>query len=150
MNENIKSISIVKTLKQIGDYIKENVKEEFAEMNLTGSQGMVVGTLAHNGEMKISDISKKMGLSNSTVSGIIDRLEKQGFVERVRSEEDRRIVLVRITPEFKKKSKKHFTAINKKIDIIMNEASREDIDKIIDGLNILKELIDKNAKKENR
>ena len=143
MVEESRSISIVKVLKQLGDFIKQNIENEFEEMNITGSQGMLIGTLAHNGEMKISDLSDRMGLSNSTVSGIIDRLEKQKYVERIRSKEDRRVVHVRITPKFRKKAKKHFNEIDKKIDTIMNEATLEEVNKIFEGLNILKRLMDR-------
>ena len=65
--------------------LKHSMGQHFNPMNLTGPQGMMMGILSHDGEMKISDLSEKIGLSNSTVSGIIDRLEKQGLVERTRS-----------------------------------------------------------------
>lgn len=143
MEEEKRSISIVKVLKQLGDYIKQNVENEFKEMKLTGTQGMLIGTLAHDGEMKISDLSDKIGLSNSTVSGIIDRLEKPGYVERIRSKEDRRVVHVRVTPEFRKKVKEHFDKIDTKIDTIMNKATPEEVNKVFEGLNILKKLMDK-------
>ncbi len=143
MEEEKRSISIVKVLKQLGDYIKQNVENEFKEMKLTGTQGMLIGTLAHDGEMKISDLSDKIGLSNSTVSGIIDRLEKPGYVERIRSKEDRRVVHVRVTPEFRKKAKEHFDKIDTKIDTIMNKATPEEVNKVFEGLNILKKLMDK-------
>ncbi|MGO1712174.1 MAG: MarR family winged helix-turn-helix transcriptional regulator, partial [Senegalia sp. (in: firmicutes)] len=97
-------MSIVKLLKRVMDSIKHNIECEFKEMNLTGPQGMLMGILTKDGEMKISELSKKMGLSNSTVSGIIDRMERDGFVERTRSKEDRRVVNVKMTDDFKEKS----------------------------------------------
>lgn len=138
-----KSIGIVKLLKQVVHSIKKNVKNEFEEMGLTGSQGMLMGTLAHNGEMKISDLSKRMGLSNSTVSGIIDRLEKQGYVERIRSKNDRRVVYVSVACKFRKKAKMHFSEIEGTIESIMNEATPEEVDKVFEGLSILKEIIER-------
>ena len=38
-----------------------------------------------------------LGVSLSNASGLIDRLEERGFVERTRVPEDRRIVMVRVT-----------------------------------------------------
>ena len=52
--------------------------------------------------MKITEFSNQLCLSNSTVSGIIDRLEKQEMVVRERSEEDKRVVYVSISPNLKK------------------------------------------------
>ncbi|MEC9488922.1 MAG: MarR family transcriptional regulator [Halanaerobium sp.] len=142
------SIGIARLLKQVLDAIKQNIEREFREMNLTGSQGMLVGILAHNGEMKISDLSARMGLSNSTVSGIIDRLEKQGCVERIRSKEDRRVVFVRVTADFNKKAKSNFNRIEHKIESIMKEATEEEIDRILDGLKILQKLLDRKLEGE--
>lgn len=55
---------------------------------------MVLYTLGKHGSMKLSDISEKLSISNSTISGIVDRLEKQKYVERIRSKEDRRVIYV--------------------------------------------------------
>ncbi len=143
MEEMNVSIGIFKIIRQLKDSIKQNIEEEFGEMDITGTQGMLVGTLAHEGEMKISELSAKMGLSNSTVSGMIDRLEKQGMVERSRSEDDRRVVNVRVTANLRKAAKSHFTAIENKIESILNEATPEEVQKVVEGFQILKELLNR-------
>lgn len=102
MEDINKSIKVIKLLKQVMDEIRQNIEHQFREMHLTGPQGMIMGILSNFGEMKISDLSEKIGLSNSTVSGIIDRLEKQHLVERIRSREDRRVVYVRVSAKCKK------------------------------------------------
>ncbi|NBI05999.1 MarR family winged helix-turn-helix transcriptional regulator [Senegalia massiliensis] len=140
-------ISIVKLLKNVMDTMKRNIEDEFKEMNLTGPQGMLIGILSKYEEMKISDISQKMGLSNSTVSGIVDRMEKQGYIERIRSKEDRRVVHVKITPSFKEKSKNHFSKVENKIDDIIKNGTKEEIEKIYEGLETLKKVLDRNEKK---
>lgn len=143
MEELTKSIQIVRMLRQIMDDIRDNIQEDFKEMNLTGTQGMIVGVLAHHGEMKISELSNRMGLSNSTISGIIDRLEKQGIVSRIRSKKDRRVVYVQITADFQKKAKKYFNQFENNIAEVMNDITQEEIDKIFEGLNLLKELMER-------
>jgi DNA-binding MarR family transcriptional regulator len=45
----------------------------------------------------MSAIAKKMGHSTAAATGLVDRLEKLGFVERVHAAEDRRKIMVRIT-----------------------------------------------------
>lgn len=140
-------ISIVKLLKNVMDTMKRNIEDEFKEMNLTGPQGMLIGILSKYEEMKISDISQKMGLSNSTVSGIVDRMEKQGYIERIRSKEDRRVVHVKITPSFKEKSKNNFSKVENKIDDIIKNGTKEEIEKIYEGLETLKKVLDRNEKK---
>lgn len=47
----------------------------------------------------MSDIAKKMGHSTAAATGLVDRLEKLNYVERVHAAEDRRKIMVRITPQ---------------------------------------------------
>jgi len=143
MEEISKSMKVIKTLKQVMAAIKQNVGQQFKKMNITGPQGMLMGTLAHYGEMKISDLSEKLGLSNSTVSGIIDRLEKQGLVERTRSKEDRRVVYVCVTSEFKRNADEHFCEIEKVFADMMNKATPIELDTILEGLDTLRKVMDR-------
>ena len=47
----------------------------------------------------MSDIAKKMGHSTAAATGLVDRLEKLSYVERVHAAEDRRKIMVRITSQ---------------------------------------------------
>jgi len=143
MEEINNGIKVIKVLKQVMDALRQNMKHQFKEMNLTGSQGMLVGTLVHYGDMKITDLSEKLGLSNSTVSGIVDRLEEQGLVERIRSKEDRRVVYVALTSEFKKRAKEHFQEMEKGLETIMNKATPQELKIILEGLVTLKKVMEK-------
>ena len=128
--------------------IKQSMGQHFNAMNLTGPQGMMMGILSHDGEMKISDLSEKLGLSNSTVSGIIDRLEKQGLVERTRSLEDRRVVYVNVSTEFRKNSKENFCKIEKTFEDIMTKATTEEVEVILKGLDTLEQILDRQKKND--
>ena len=79
--------------------MKLYMHDYFKQYELTPPQGMLVFILNKHQQLKISDISKKMGLSNSTVSSLVDRLEGQGLVERIRSDKDRRVVWVQLSKE---------------------------------------------------
>ncbi|WP_353095804.1 MarR family transcriptional regulator [Tissierella praeacuta] len=50
-------------------------------------------------EMYMSKIGERMLLSNANITGLIDRLEEQSLVKRVRSVEDRRKIVIKITKE---------------------------------------------------
>lgn len=143
MEEIDNGIKVLKVLKQIINMMKHNMRHHFKKMDITGPQGMLMGILAHYGEMKISDLSEKLGLSNSTVSGIIDRLEKQGYVERTRSTEDRRVVYVNITSEYKKIAQEHFNEIERKFADMLSKATSEELNAIFEGLNTLKNVMER-------
>ncbi|MFN7135523.1 MAG: MarR family winged helix-turn-helix transcriptional regulator, partial [Myxococcales bacterium] len=45
----------------------------------------------------VGELSRRVGVTDKTCTGLVDRLEEKGFVERVRDDEDRRVVRVRLT-----------------------------------------------------
>ncbi|MFA5522151.1 MAG: MarR family transcriptional regulator [Castellaniella sp.] len=48
--------------------------------------------------MKMSELSRRMMVTNGNITGITDQLEKEGLVERVKVATDRRSSLIRLTP----------------------------------------------------
>jgi len=65
--------------------------------DLTVSQFGVMETLFHLGPLPHCDISSKQLKSTGNMTLVIDNLEKRGLVERIRSTEDRRVVMVHLT-----------------------------------------------------
>lgn len=59
------------------------------------SQMHVLWLLQHHGAMSMSRLAEFLDVSLSNATGLIDRMEEHGFIERVRVPDDRRIVLVR-------------------------------------------------------
>lgn len=64
------------------------------------------------GELPLSKIGDRLQVHPASVTGAIDKLEQQGFVERVRHAEDRRTVLARITPEGRAVAERSTAALN--------------------------------------
>jgi len=69
---------------------------------LTGSQLLVLKMLEPKGRISLSELSERIRAKNSTVTGIIDRMERDGLVLRRRSDEDRRVVHLELAPKGKK------------------------------------------------
>lgn len=113
------------------------------KMGITMPQRMVIGMLFRHTELKISDLSHKLGLSNSTVSGIVDRLEKQNIVVRVRGEKDRRVVRVRLSQPFADKHQDLQKNMESNLEELLSKSTQEEIERIIDGLTILKDVLDR-------
>ena len=59
----------------------------------------VMWLLQHHGDLPMSRLAELLDVSFSNATGIIDRMEERGLVERVRVPDDRRVVLVRIAPK---------------------------------------------------
>jgi len=77
-------------------------KELARRADLTGPQLTVVKMLEQIGDLSLSELSERIRAQNSTVTGIIDRMEREGLVVRERSKEDRRVVYIRLTPKGRK------------------------------------------------
>lgn len=73
-------------------------KEVARELGLTGPQVSAIKILETFGDISLSELSDRMSARNSTITGVVDRMERNGLVERIRSEEDRRVTLIRLTP----------------------------------------------------
>ena len=71
--------------------------ERLVRLGISMTQLHVMHLLDRHGEMAMSRLADMLDVSLSAATGLIDRVEERGFVERIRVPEDRRIVLVRIT-----------------------------------------------------
>ena len=71
--------------------------ERVLRRGLSMAQLHILYTLQRNGEMPMSRLAEVLNVSLSNATGLIDRIEERGFVERTRVPEDRRIVLIRVT-----------------------------------------------------
>jgi len=64
---------------------------------LTGPQCAVLRTLAAEGLLSSASLSRRLYVTPSNITGIIDRLEKKGLVERNKKDGDRRVALIALT-----------------------------------------------------
>jgi DNA-binding MarR family transcriptional regulator len=72
-------------------------KELARQVDLTGPQLTVLKMLEGMGDISLSELSERIRAQNSTVTGIIDRMEREGLVTRARSTEDRRVIKIKLT-----------------------------------------------------
>lgn len=74
-----------------------NLSTELNRGNVSYPQFFLLAYLSSEEYLTMSDIAKKMGHSTAAATGLVDRLEKLGYVERIHAAEDRRKIMVRIT-----------------------------------------------------
>lgn len=90
---------IIETIIYLYTESRRITKELAKRAQLTGPQLTVVKMLETIGELSLTELSEKIRAQNSTVTGIIDRMEREDLVVRERSKEDRRVVKIRLTPK---------------------------------------------------
>ena len=67
------------------------------EFGLTGPQSWVLRNLVRKGPLSSAQLSRRSYATPANITGIIDRLEKKGLVERIRKRGDRRVALITLT-----------------------------------------------------
>lgn len=112
------------------------------QFGLTGPQSVVVRLLLNSGSMSSAELSRLMYVTPSNITGIIDRLEKKGLVERVRKEGDRRIALIVLTENGKEMSKNIPDPIEKKLIKQLTDLENEHVQILAMAMNQILNLID--------
>jgi len=69
------------------------------KLGITYPQYLVLLVLWENDGMPVNDIAHKLILNTNTVTPLLKRMETMGLISRIRSEEDERKVIVRLTPK---------------------------------------------------
>lgn len=72
--------------------------ERLVRQGISMAQLHVMNLLERHGEMPMNRLAEMIDVSDSNATGLIDRVEERGFVERIRVPADRRMVMVRLTP----------------------------------------------------
>jgi DNA-binding MarR family transcriptional regulator len=74
-----------------------DLSRELNRGNVSYAQFFLLGYLSSEQQLTMTDISRKMGHSTAAATGLVDRLEKLGYVQRLHAADDRRKVMVQIT-----------------------------------------------------
>lgn len=77
--------------------LQRGVEKNLASIDLTLAEVRIMKILREKGSTPMNYFSQETMLSQPSITGIVDKLEDRGLVERVRSREDRREVLIAIT-----------------------------------------------------
>jgi DNA-binding MarR family transcriptional regulator len=97
--------SIVETIIYLYTESRRLTKGLASQFGLTGPQLTVVKLLESFENLSLSSLSERIRAQNSTVTGIIDRMEREGLVRRVRSTTDRRVVHISLSEKGQKLAK---------------------------------------------
>jgi DNA-binding MarR family transcriptional regulator len=97
ISRDIPITEIMQSLRRIIKAIQNYSYEVSEKFGITGPQLWALKTISQHEGLSLGELSKGMYLHPSTMTGLIDRLEKKGFVERYRDQEDRRVIKLRLT-----------------------------------------------------
>jgi DNA-binding MarR family transcriptional regulator len=130
-------------LAAIRQTLRQPVEAEFARGNLTGPQCSVMQALFHSSGLSLKDLSRRVGLAHSTVSGIVDRLEKRGLALRRPHPNDGRASTIVVSEQVRDYMRDTFPAVAlHPVTAALRRAKPAERIVILEGLRTLRRVIE--------
>lgn len=132
-----KIINIEKHLRKIDYIIRLKGREILKDFNITIPQFTALQILINNGNLTIGELSQKMALACSTITDLIDRMEKNQLVVRRKDEKDKRVVRIEVLPAGHEIVKR---VLEKRVEFLeskMASLTEEETDLLKEGLESL-------------
>lgn len=146
MEKKNKAFRAAMMIKELYSKTTNIISDNLKESGLTHQQCMVIQLIAHKKEMTITELCKEMSLAKGTISGIVQRLEKLGYLEKEKRENDKRNTYIKFSSkglEFSNNFKKNMSSSFENIFINCND---EDMDDMIVSLRNMLNKIEGNEK----
>ena len=116
MVKKTKGGTLLSQVHQVCARVWNKILRENNMADLEGARGRIIFALWRKDGVPIKNLCEKTSLDKSTLTGIIDRLERDGYIERKQSPSDKRSTLITLTgkeKEFEKYVKNVSNQMNK-------------------------------------
>ena len=133
MNEDIKqSLKLFIVLSRAHKAITEQTNHFFQAQGINPTEFAVLELLYHKGKQPLQKIGGKILLASGSITYVIDKLEKRGFIVRVNCPTDRRVTYAEISAEGKEFMSKIFPEHEKNLHELTNALTGEEKDQAIE------------------
>lgn len=85
---------LISQIHQISQRIWNSILKNYNLQNLSGARGRIIFALWNTDNIPIKELVKKTSLDKATLTGIIDRLERDGFIIRSHNPQDKREIII--------------------------------------------------------
>ena len=143
-------IHITKRLRQIAHAINKHSKYLQEKHQITVPQIICLREIYEHGPISFSALTKIVALNNSTVTGIVDRLERQELVQRTRTSADRRQIHIKITDKGVEFLQNTPPPISDQLIDGLKQYSEDEINQIIWAIDQVAILLDTGEQREHR
>ena len=135
-------------IRQVAGRIFERMLKEY-DIEINSAQGRIMFALWQADGVSINELAKKTQLKKSTLTSMLDRLEKMGYIKRQRSRKDRRKILIRRTEKDKALESKYVEVSQQMTKLYYKGFSKSKIDRFENDLaRILNNLTDFEAERK--
>ncbi|MGN7476211.1 MarR family winged helix-turn-helix transcriptional regulator [Solibacillus silvestris] len=127
MSEYEKQLKAFTVLHRATSAVHEATKKDIQQNDLNLTEFAVMEMLYHKGDQPIQIIGKKVLIASSSITYVVDKLEKKGLVSRIACPSDRRVTFVSLTDQGKEMIESIFPSHEKKIASIFDVLSAEEL-----------------------
>ena len=114
-------------------------ERNLARVGISVGEFLALRTLAASGPCPMVELAKEQFISPPALTSIVDSLETQGLVERVRSEEDRRVINIKITSKGEKVFARAHVLYRQFFENVMHALTRQEINIVLAAFDKLSE-----------
>ena len=133
MDEDVKqSLKLFIVLSRVHKAITEQTNHFFQAHGVNPTEFAVLELLYHKGQQPLQKIGGKILLASGSITYVIDKLEKRGFITRVNCPTDRRVTYAAISPEGKEFMSEIFPEHEKNLHELTNALTSEEKDQAIE------------------
>jgi DNA-binding MarR family transcriptional regulator len=129
-------------IRQVAGRIFERMLNKY-DIEINSAQGRIMFALWQRDNISINELAQKTQLKKSTLTSMLDRLEKMGYIWRQRSKKDRRKILIKRTNKDRSLEKEYVKLSQEHTKLFYRGFSEDQIDRFEDDLKrILNNLIE--------
>ena len=132
-------VYLIRRLMQAGSLYTKELNKEY---QVSAPQLSCLLALYESGPLPLTQIGRLIMVKSGTITGIIDRLEQKGLVQRTRNSPDRRIITIELTDTGKMLAQNAPLPIQQKIVVGLKKLPPQKKEMIVDSLNVLVHMLD--------
>ncbi len=119
---------LITKIRQLSSRIFAKLLKEYKIHEINPAQGRVMFPLWRQDNLTFHELKKRTSLSKATLSHMLEKLEEAGHIMRIRSQEDKRTIRIKLTKKNKALQDKYLQVSNEMIKIFYNSFSEKEID----------------------
>jgi DNA-binding MarR family transcriptional regulator len=135
-----------KDLSAIRRLLRKPLEAEVARGELTVPQSAVMRAVVQHDGISLKDLSREVSLAHSTVSGIVDRLEKRGLIERRADDADGRVTRIHPAAVVSRFVRERIPALSRgPLQAALERAKANEREDLVAAMGRLRELLEEVA-----
>ncbi len=127
MKDQRQASFLMAKIRQVGGRISERILKKY-DVEINSAQGRIMFALWQKDGVSINELAKKTQLKKSTLTSMLDRLERMGYIRRQRSKKDRRKILIKRTEKDRTMEKKYVEVSEEMTRLFYKGFSKSQID----------------------